>query len=402
MVFRCGKTQDVFADLIQELPKFSLYYNADFAPQYRQLDKVITELLEDAGCNAHRFCDRLVVPGSLKTQAGGWYKVFTPYYKALLSELRLRQQPAASDKFDMQEPLPLSENLDDWNLLPTNPNWAAGFEGIWNPGESGAQDRLRAFAEEGIADYKSGRDFPLKDATSRLSPHLRFGELSLNTVWQAAEYFAEEKAAPFTRQLVWKEFSTELLYQVPKLPSKAFKPEYDRMPWRDDPKGLKAWKRGMTGYPLVDAGMRELWQTGYMHNRVRMVVASFLIKDLLIDWREGLKWFGQTLLDADDANNAASWQWVAGSGADAAPYFRIFNPVRQSEKFDPKGDYIRKWVPEISGLPKDEIHAPWEVPDMDLCLKGIILGETYPRPIVDHGDARKRALKALEITKEGS
>ena len=321
------------------------------------------------------------------------------YYK----ELQLRRQPSAPEEFSIcRIDCPKSDDPNDWDLVPSNPDWASGFSNSWTPGESGAQARLQEFVQNGIADYKNGRDFPSKEAVSRLSPHLRFGELSLNTIWRAAEFYAEEKAAPFTRQLVWKEFSTELLYQFPKLPSEAFKPQYDRMPWRDDPKGLKAWKRGMTGYPLVDAGMRELWQTGYMHNRVRMVVASFLIKDLLIDWREGLKWFDQTLLDADDANNAASWQWVAGSGADAAPYFRIFNPVRQSEKFDPKGDYIRKWVPEISGLPKDEIHAPWEVPDMDLCLKGIILGETYPRPIVDHGEARKRALKALEITKEGS
>ncbi|MBO6826956.1 MAG: deoxyribodipyrimidine photo-lyase [Sneathiella sp.] len=400
LILRRGKTADVFADLIKDLPSFDLYYNADFAPQYREMDKAVTHALEAAGYTANRFCDRLVVPGSLKTQAGGWYKVFTPYYKALLNELQLRPQPFAPEAFELPQQELASDHLEDWGLLPTKPNWASGFGDEWTPGETGAQERLMDFVQDTIAGYKSGRDFPIKEAVSRLSPHLRFGELSLNSVWQAAEFYAEDKAAPFTRQLVWKEFSTELLYQFPKLPREAFKPEYDRMPWQKDPKGLKAWQKGMTGYPLIDAGMRELWHSGYMHNRVRMVVASFLIKDLLIDWREGLKWFDETLVDADDANNAASWQWVAGSGADAAPYFRIFNPVRQSEKFDPKGEYIRKWVPELADLTKDEIHAPWEVPEMDLRMKGVVLGDTYPKPIVDHAEARRRALKALEVTKE--
>jgi deoxyribodipyrimidine photo-lyase len=284
---------------------------------------------------------------------------------------------------------------------------------MWQPGEAGARTRLGAFLDQGLADYREGRDRPDRIGTSRLSPHLHFGEIGPRQIWHAA--MARAEAAPkggnagpvdsaaesFLRELGWREFTHHLLYHWPDLPHANWKPEFDGFSWRDDAAGLAAWQRGMTGYPIVDAGMRELWRTGWMHNRVRMIAASFLIKDLLVDWRAGERWFWDTLVDADLAQNAASWQWVAGSGADAAPYFRIFNPVLQGRKFDPGGAYVRKYVPELARLPAKHIHVPWEAPDDALAAAGVRLGATYPRPIVDHKLARDRALAAWQALKSG-
>jgi deoxyribodipyrimidine photo-lyase len=280
----------------------------------------------------------------------------------------------------------------------------------WTPGEKGAWSRLSDFLENGLAGYASHRDVPASDVTSRLSAHLRFGELSPRRVWHAAQAHAErdgsgvgEKAlAKFHAELGWREFSYHLLYHFPEIVTENFQPRFNDFPWATNPEGYKAWTRGQTGYPLVDAGMRELWQTGYIHNRVRMVVASFLVKHLLVNWREGEAWFWDTLVDADPANNPASWQWVAGSGADAAPYFRIFNPQSQGEKFDTDGSYTRRWVPELAELPDKWLFKPHEAPDEVLRKAGVRLGDTYPRPIIDHRSARERALEAFEHTKSGA
>ena len=283
-------------------------------------------------------------------------------------------------------------------LTPTKPDWAGGLRASWQAGQAGAKKALAHFLAKGLATYAVERDRPDVVATSRLSPHLRFGTISPREIWHAltekkAKPAAKENVAKFRAELGWREFDYHLLYHHPDLAERNLRRDIE-IPWREDRKGLRAWQRGQTGYPIVDAGMRELWQTGWMHNRVRMIAASFLIKHLLIDWRHGEDWFWDTLVDADLANNPANWQWVAGTGTDAAPFFRIFNPILQGEKFDPDGAYVKRYVPELAGLPADLIHHPWTANAMELGLAGVKLGETYPLPIVDHDAARKRALAA--------
>jgi deoxyribodipyrimidine photo-lyase len=297
------------------------------------------------------------------------------------------------------------EELSDWQLLPTSPNWAFGWNDLWNPSEAGAQAALNQFLDHHVEDYGDGRDIPAEPNTSKLSPYLRFGNISPRQVWHAAQQSKIERpevAEPidkFLSEIGWREFCYHLLFHFPSMPDEAFNPKFSFFPWDEDPQRLTAWQRGQTGYPIVDAGMRELWQTGFMHNRVRMVVASFLTKHLLLNWREGEVWFWDCLLDADIASNACSWQWVGGSGADASPYFRIFNPITQGEKFDKAGAYTRRWVPEVAELPDKYLHKPWEAPDEVLSAAGVALGETYPHPIVDHKTARETALSAYGTLK---
>jgi deoxyribodipyrimidine photo-lyase len=276
----------------------------------------------------------------------------------------------------------------------------------WTPGEEGAQERLEDFVSTRVCGYASMRDLPGVESTSRLSPHLANGEITPAQIIHAlaksdADASIKDRTV-FRKEVGWREFSYHLLVNEPELPRENFNVKFDGFPWKDDEAALLAWKKGNTGYPIVDAGMRELWQTGWMHNRVRMVTASFLTKHLMIDWREGERWFWDTLVDADPASNAASWQWVAGSGADAAPYFRIFNPIIQGEKFDPDGDYVRRYVPELANLPSKFIHKPWAAPEDVLAEAGVHLGETYPMPIVDHQQARNRALAAYEKIKDAA
>jgi len=304
-------------------------------------------------------------------------------------------------------PFPLfSEALEDWNLTPHAPNWAAGWSEFWQPGEAGAAEALDTFLDEKLSGYGELRDRPDLDQTSRLSPHLHFGEISPRQIFARATHLMDRQPVrggdgeKFLSEVGWREYSHHLLYHYPNLPTANWKPAFDAYPWRDSADDLRAWQQGQTGYPMVDAGLRELWTTGTMHNRVRMIAASFLIKHLRIDWREGEAWFWDTLLDADTANNAAGWQWVAGSGADGSPYFRIFNPITQGRKFDPEGDYVRKWCPELAGLPNKLIHAPFEATEIELAAAGIKLGETYPHPIVDHKIARENALAGYEKVKQ--
>lgn len=286
--------------------------------------------------------------------------------------------------------------ISDFELEPSI-DWAGGLRETWQPGEEGAQDQLRRFRKEALADYEEGRNAPGSVGTSRLSPHLHFGEIGSGQVWRAV---AGRNSEAWLRQIGWREFAYYLLYHFPQTPDVPLRPEFARFPWKTNAKTLKAWQKGRTGFPLVDAGMRELWHTGWMHNRVRMVVASFLVKHLLIAWQEGAAWFWDTLVDADLANNTLGWQWVAGCGADAAPYFRIFNPTLQGEKFDPAGEYVRRWVPELAALPDEWIHQPSKAPPLMLKAAGVELGKTYPNPIVDHDDARKRALAALSTIRQ--
>jgi deoxyribodipyrimidine photo-lyase len=279
-------------------------------------------------------------------------------------------------------------------------DWATGIRATWTPGEAGAQRELRRFLRDDFERYASERNLPGKTGTSRLSPHLHFGEISPREVWHVL--LAHRNAAnaisvdAYLRELGWREFAYHLLFHFPFTTNEPLRREFMRFPWRTDRKLLKAWQDGRTGYPLVDAGMRELWATGWMHNRVRLVVASFLTKHLRIRWEEGAYWFWDTLVDADLANNTLGWQWTSGCGADAAPYFRIFNPLLQSEKFDPDGDYIRHWLPELTYIPTPWIHKPWLAPERILSDAGIQLGSTYPLPIVVHEEARREALAAFE------
>ncbi|MGQ5701983.1 cryptochrome/photolyase family protein [Sandaracinobacteroides sp. A072] len=331
----------------------------------------------------------LVPPGILRTKTGGRFRVFTPYWRqhqAHGAPPLPRPAPASLAFAAWPDDAALAgARLEDWGLLPVKPDWATGFS-IHQPGEDGAQAALETFLPR-LPAYDERRDFPSEPATSCLSAHLHFGEVSAATAWHAAVSDSPEAATPWVRQLVWRDFAHETLAQFPESATRPHRPEYDRMPWTDlstqAGKALFcAWREGRTGYPLVDAGMRQLWATGWMHNRVRMVAGSFLVKHLMIDWREGERWFWDTLVDADLANNAMGWQWVMGSGVDSSPYYRIFAPLGQSSKFD-AGDYIRRWVPELSALKGDAVHGPFP-----RGWKG------YPPPIVDHGEARARALAA--------
>ena len=411
LVLRQGACVEVLEALAAETGAEVVYATRCYEPWARKLEEDVAARLESRGRTFRRFAGGLLFePEVPTTKAGDPFKVFTPFYKACLAlDPPKPPLPRPTEKLPEPEGWPAGDDLDDWALLPTKPDWAGGFRVTWEPGETGALARLERFLDEAMAGYCDKRDLPAAEGTSRLSPHLHFGEISPHCCWHAVEERlaaavdgrGERGGRSFLRELVWREFSYHLLFHWPDLPEVAFRPEFEKFPWDEDEAALKAWQRGKTGYPIVDAGMSELWQTGWMHNRVRMIVASFLIKDLMIPWQVGEKWFWDTLVDADLANNAASWQWVAGSGADAAPYFRVFNPILQGKKFDLKGAYVRRYVPELARLADEYLHAPWEAPQASLAAAGIELGRTYPMPIVDHGKARTRALQAYEAVKKG-
>jgi deoxyribodipyrimidine photo-lyase len=299
----------------------------------------------------------------------------------------------------------MSVPIESLGLEPTI-DWAADMRKTWTPGEPGARSQLKRFLSAAATDYESGRDRPDRDGTSRLSPYLHFGEISAREVWHCVRAWALDgdarvvsQAESYLRELAWREFAHHLLFHFPNTTVQPLRKAFESFQWVEDAKGFMAWQRGCTGYPFVDAGMRQLWATGWMHNRVRMLVASFLVKDLMISWSEGTRWFWDTLVDADLANNTLGWQWSAGCGADAVPYFRVFNPITQGRKFDPDGSYVRKWVPELSKLPTRWIHRPWEAPEGEMFRAGVTLGKTYPFPIIDHAERRKLALQAFQSLK---
>jgi deoxyribodipyrimidine photo-lyase len=407
-MLRKGAAADVVTALVKETKADAIYWNRRYGAA-REIDARIKKQLKADGVAAHSFNGSLLVePMDLRNGSGDAYKVYTPFWRALQQTLAL---PPASP-----EPRQLhsfgnvkSDQAADWGLHPSGPDWSAGLADTWTPGETGARQRLREFLKDAIHGYAGNRDLPAMDCSSHLSPHLHFGEISPAQVWRAAMHALDDGAAPardiqkFLSELAWRDFSHHLLFDDPKMTRLSWRREFEDVAWRKVPKKeFAAWSKGLTGYPIVDAGMRQLWATGYMHNRVRMIAASFLTKDLLAHWRKGEEWFWDTLVDADEANNAMGWQWIAGSGADAAPYFRVFNPVLQGEKFDPKGEYIRQWVPELAELPAKLIHKPWEASAAELTAAGVTLGETYPEPMLDHAAARKRALDAYgEVKKSG-
>jgi len=388
LILRDGKAADLIPALTRATGAAGIYWNTCYEPWRTAQDRHIQAQLTAQNCAVHIFRGNYLYEPHENLKADGTpYRVFTPFYRHY--QRRFPPPPAAC--------MPPTINYaahdqptgqpDDLGLLQ-GPPWHRKLETYWQPGEAGAQARLAAFLNDHIAAYQTGRDQPASDAVSRLSPHLHFGEISPRRIWQEADNVCGPVAAPFLRQLVWREFCAALLHHNPALPEQPLQEKFTAFPWRDDPQALEKWQRGDTGYPLVDAGMRELWETGAMHNRVRMVTASFLVKNLLIHWLEGEKWFWDTLVDADLANNAANWQWVAGCGADAAPYFRIFNPTLQGQKFDPQGTYIRRFVPELAGVPDKFIHEPWKAPEY---------ASDYPPPIGDHATMRARALAAYQM-----
>ena len=390
LILRRGKAAEVIEELVAAAGVTAVLWNRVYEPAAVARDTQIKARLKSGGIAVESFnAAALTEPWDL----GKAYQVFTPFWRALQG-WGGPPRPVPAPKELVPTPAPTdSDDLASWKLEPTAPDWAGGMRETWMPGERGAARRLDVFIDR-ANDYKLGRDRPDREATSRLSPHLHFGEIGPRQVWHAVAARAPEADA-FLRELAWREFSLHLLHRTPDLPEQPLRPAFAEFPWRDDAAQLRAWQRGLTGYPIVDAGMRQLWHTGWMHNRVRMVAASFLVKHLLLPWQAGERWFWDTLVDADLANNAASWQWVAGCGADAAPYFRVFNPMLQGEKFDPAGDYVRRWVPELSRLPASHIHAPWTASETILAEAGVRLGDTYPKPIVDHTGARARALAAF-------
>lgn len=419
LIIREGGSLANLRSLIKEVGAGSVFWNRRYEPHIIERDAKIKSALQEEGCHVHSFNAALFhEPWTITNQSGRPFQVFTPFHK----HCRKLEEPrevleipdfSAGKKESKSVALTVSSLcIDDLGLLPKIP-WHLGMEESWTPGEAGAQAALDQFLRSAFGSYKEIRDIPGQKGTSKLSAALHFGEISPVQIWHRIQEYAESGKAQggvnsrwreshYITELYWREFSHHLIFHFPKTPTAPLRAQYEGFPWVEDEERLRIWQRGLTGYPIVDAGMRELWHTGWMHNRVRMIAGSFLVKDLLIHWLHGARWFWDTLVDADLAQNTAGWQWVAGSGADAAPYFRVFNPTLQGEKFDPKGAYIRKWIPELAGLPDKFIHRPFEADKRVLQEAGVTLGVTYPKPIVDHDEARRDALKAYSAVSQSA
>jgi len=408
LLVRQGRSAEVLRAVLRETGADAVFWNRLYEPAARRRDGRVAAALRRQGVTVETFNAGLLwEPDDILNGQGRPFQVFTPFWRQC--EVRVPAPPLPAPKIILgveRVNVPATFGAECVNnpeatgtVTGSAPEEVASrWAAAWQPGEAGAQARLREFLAGSAADYPRRRDQPALPGTSRLSPQLHFGELSPRQVWHAVQAAAggwRRAAGAFRRQLAWREFAHHLLWHFPHTPEQPLRAAYARFPWRRDASALRAWQRGQTGFPLVDAGMRELAQTGWMHNRVRMVVASFLVKDLLLPWTAGARWFWETLVDADLANNTLGWQWAAGCGADAAPYFRVFNPVLQGRKFDPAGDYVRRWVPELARLDARWIHRPWQAPAAALQCAGVVLGRTYPRPIVDHAAARLRALDAF-------
>ncbi|MEL7479986.1 MAG: deoxyribodipyrimidine photo-lyase [Pseudomonadota bacterium] len=407
LTLRRGPPESILPQVTRETGARTVVWNRRYGATEREADANLKARLKDDGIAVETFNGNLLTePWTVKTGSGRYYKVFTPYWKTVRANFTAPAPRPAPERLNTVEPS--GDDLGAWGLHPIDPDWSIGFEPVWTPGEDGALDRLEAFLSSGLSAYAEHRNRPdIDTGTSRLSPHLAHGEIAPATIWRTVRQamqdgrrnIDEESAWVFLSEVVWREFSYVLLFHNPDLATQNYNPGFDAMPWRDSDDDYERWCHGQTGYPIVDAGMRQLWQTGWMHNRVRMIVASFLTKHLLLPWQKGEAWFWDTLVDADPASNAASWQWTAGSGADAAPYFRVFNPITQGEKFDETGDYVRTYCPELKNLPRKVLYAPWTADKATLAAAGVELGKTYPFPIVEHKHGRERALAAYDDVK---
>jgi deoxyribodipyrimidine photo-lyase len=408
LILRRGSPLDVLKALAITSKADAVVWNRRYEPELIESDKRVKRGLDEADIEVKSFNGALLFePWEAQTKQGNPYQVYSPFRRFVEALPEPDKPKAAPKSLGAPWKWPASDQLDDLGLIPSI-KWYNGMADEWQPGEAGATKRLRTFVKDPIETYKEARDYPAQHATSKLSPHLHFGEISPARAYHAARKRLKDAASKsekdninhFISEVLWREFGHHLIYHFQQTPDKPLRQKYADFPWVDQTKGqgqaaLAAWQKGQTGYPIIDAGMRQLWHTGWMHNRVRMIVASFLVKHLLISWHEGAKWFWDTLVDADLASNTLGWQWAGGCGADAAPYFRIFNPMTQGQKFDAEGDYVKKWCPELKDVPSKYIHQPWECPPMQLQQAGVSLGETYPEPIVDHKQARERALEAL-------
>ncbi|UCG53428.1 MAG: deoxyribodipyrimidine photo-lyase [Candidatus Latescibacterota bacterium] len=407
LVLRKGNPARVIEELVRETGAESVHFNRRYDPEGKNEDIVVEERLRRIGARVHSHnASLLFEPETLRTKQGRPYRVFTAFWNACVARASRPLPIPTPRNIPAPRSWPSSLRVEDLGLTAEGES-SDGLAVYWRPGSEDAMKVLDAFIANRIDRYADDRNRPDLMGTSRLSPHLHFGEISTRQIWDAVEtrrVHGARKADPdgrstFMTEVGWREFAHHLLFHFPHTPLEPLRPEFSKFPWKDDKKLFDVWCRGETGYPLVDAGMRELATTGWMHNRVRMVTASFLVKHLLIPWQRGAAWFWEKLVDADLANNTLGWQWTAGCGADAAPFFRIFNPVSQGERFDPEGQYVRRWVPELGGLPDKWIHRPWQTPSGSLKASGIELGRDYPRPIVDHMAARRRALKAFDKLK---
>ena len=397
LVLRRGNPAEILPALAAELCAPAIHPGIAHEPAWRDADTAVAAALPAATrLHLHRTAT-LVDLERIRSQTDTVYGMYTPFARTvealgepadpLPAPARIPGATAASDR------------LEEWGLLPIRPDWAGGLRALWRPGEQAALDRLRHFVSGGVGRYGTGRNLPGEDGTSMLSPHLHWGEISPRTVWHASRTEADTPDHhTYRRELIWRDFSAYLLWHHPRLPDTPLRPAFGRLAFRHDRQDLARWRRGRTGVPIVDAGMRQLWQTGWMHNRVRMIAASFLVKHLLISWQEGEAWFWDTLVDADLASNAASWQWIAGTGIDSQPFFRVFNPVTQGQKFDADGAYVRRFVPELAALPDRVLHAPWTASAQELSRAGVVLGQTYPEPVVELSAGRARALEVYRRT----
>jgi deoxyribodipyrimidine photo-lyase len=400
LCLRRGDPAHILPELATELGAETVHANIRPEPHWRRIDEAAAAALARVGKSLVRHrAATLFDPDQVRTKTGGIYGMYTPFANAVRAQRPPPIPLKMPDAIPGPRKAPASDALQDWRLLPAKPDWAGGLRETWTPGEEAARQRGRSFLRGAVTQYDTGRNLPGQDLTSMLSPHLHFGEISANSLWHALH---RKQLTPgentYAAELIWRDFANYLLWHRQRLPDAPLRPEFENLPWRDDPEGLRAWQQGRTGVPIVDAGMRQLWQIGWMHNRVRMIVASFLVKHLLIDWRLGAAWFMDTLVDADLAANSTNWQWVAGTGIDSQPFFRVFNPVSQGEKFDADGAYVRRYVPEISAVPDKFLHAPWTAPASVLRDAGIQLGQNYPAPLVDLAAGRQRALDTWKRT----
>ena len=416
LIFRRGNAQQMLDELLDLSGATAVYWNRRYEPAVTARDLLVKAALRKRGVSAESCNSALLVePWQVQNQAGKPFQVFTPFWRHVLKSLDPAAVLAAPDQWPGTNKERANNKvaaaagqltLNDLGLLPQI-KWYQSMANIWTPGEQGATDQLEVFLDAPLLQYDTGRDRPAVRGTSQLSPHLHFGEISPRQIWHAiarraaagepdAAQRAGWRGSRYVTELGWREFAHHLLFHFPHTPLEPLRAEFARFPWAQDTTAWRAWQRGRTGVPLIDAGLRELWTTGWMHNRVRMIVASFLVKNLRLPWQDGARWFWDTLVDADLASNTMGWQWSAGSGADAAPYFRIFNPVTQGKRFDPDGSYVRRWVPELAALGPKHIHSPWEAPPQALSAAGVQLGSSYPLPIVDLQVSRAAALQAFQ------